>query len=400
MYKRQRLKRKILMTLAVSTLLYNTPAYASTILNDATPDLKNMKNTSFTIGAGETVTTWSGTKERPSPINVKYNGDIVVLGGGIWRPMDATSLKLVNGTFELYKDALVDMSYKYGENYPANLWNTNGTRRGFVAHHAILHDGAILRMNLNKNDYSDSFTFYNPQLAAGEDSATVRVQIRYCKNFGGNDWEASNVYYLSGSTTNGIIYLGDLDENVASKLDFAAESYYIDDSLHKYLFVPELTSVTSTDPYTGAISKSYNVDWTAKRTELISQGVFSAANAQLSMRNLWRMEDGLFWKRGEDLRATNSLGQSEGADGAWAQVWRGKYSFDGAYGSSFGQNYNGIQIGYDKKREGNLFGGEVYTGLFVSLLNSDADFNQHTIKSGTDEADYSSSAGDLESSGI
>ncbi|SDE28862.1 TonB-dependent receptor domain-containing protein [Sporomusa acidovorans] len=398
---RTKKRQALLAALAVSALLYTSPAYASAILNDATPDLKNMKNTSFTIGAGETVTTWSGTKERPSVLNVQYNGDIVVLGGGIWRPMDATSLKLVNGTFELYKDALVDMSYKYGENYPANTWNRNDTRsdRGFVAYHAILHDGAILRMNVNENDYSDSFMFNNPQLAAGEDSATVRVQIRYRKYFCGTDWEASQANYLSGSSSN-IVSLTNLDSNVANNLNFAAESYYIDDSLHKYLFVPELTSVPSTDPYTGAVSKYYNIDWTATRTDLISQGVLSAANAQLSMRNLWRMEDGLFWKRGEDLRASNARGQSEGADGAWAQVWRGKYSFDGAYGSSFDQSYNGIQVGYDKQREGKIFGGKLYTGLFLSMLNSDADFHQHSMESGTDAALYSSSAGDLKSGGI
>lgn len=396
----------LLAALAVSALLYTSPAYASTILNDETPDLKkNMKSTSFTIGAGETVTTWSGTKEQPSFLNVKYNGDIVVLGGGTWRPMDATSLRLVNGTFELYKDGLVDMSYKYGENYPANPWNRNNTGsdiesdRGFVAYHAILHDGAILRMNVNENEYSDSFMFDNPQLAAGENSATVRVQIKYRKYFGDTDWEASKANYLSGSTNN-IIALTTLDSNVAKKLDFAAESYYIDDALHKYLFVPELTAGISTDPDTGAISKNYNLDWTATRTDLISQCVLSAANAQLSMRNMWRMEDGLFWKRGEDLRAANARGQSEGADGAWAQIWRGKYDFDGAYGSSFDQSYNGIQVGYDKQREGKFFGGKLYTGLFLSLLNSDADFHQHTMKSGTDEALYSSSNGKLKSGGI
>ena len=80
----------------------------------------------------------------------------------------------------------------------------------------------------------------------------------------------------------------------------------------------------------------------------MSQGVYSAANAQLSMRNLWRIEDDLFWKRGEQLRSEERLGQSEGNDGAWAQVWRGKYDFDGVSGSKFGQTYNGIQTGMIK----------------------------------------------------
>ncbi|SFM00698.1 TonB-dependent receptor domain-containing protein [Pelosinus propionicus] len=404
-------KRQVLLAaLAVSAMLYTSPAYASLLLNDGPPDRMDLMDTSFTIGPNETVTTWARTKEqynKAAKMNIYYNGNIVVLGGGIWRPMDASSaINLDTGTLELYKDAVLDLSYKYGENYPGNLWDTTATMRTFSADHAVLHDGAVLRMNVagrlgstGLDENGDRVFFDNPQLAAGEDSAMVKVQFRYCKYLGGTDWEVSKANSLSGSTSN-IIQLLNLDSTVAEKLNFAAESYYIDDSLHKYLFVPELTSGTSTDPDTGAISKSYKVDWTATRTDLISQGVLSAANAQLSMRNLWRMEDGLFWKRGEDLRAANARGRSEGADGAWAQIWRGKYSFDGAYGSSFDQSYNGIQVGYDKQREGKIFGGKLYTGLFLSMLNSDADFHQHSLKSGTDEALYSRSAGDLKSGGI
>lgn len=412
---RTKKKQVLLAALAVSALLYTSPAYASLLLNDGPPDKMDLMNTSFTIGPNETVTTWARTKEqynKAAKSNIDYNGNIVVQSGGIWRPMDAASgIHLDTGTFELYKDAVLDMSYKYGENYPGNLWNTSGAsaaNRGLSANHAVLHDGAVLRMNVagrlgssatGLDENGDSFSFDNPQLAAGEASATVKVQFRYCKYLGGTDWEASKANSLSGGTAN-IINLLNLDSNVAEKLNFVGQTYYIDDSLHKYLFVPELKSGTSTDPYTGAISKSYKVDWTATRTDLISQGVLSAANAQLSMRNLWRMEDGLFWKRGEDLRAANSQGRIEGTDGAWAQIWRGKYSFAGAYGSSFGQNYNGIQVGYDVPREENLYGGKLYTGLFLSLLNSDADFHQHTMKSGTDEALYSGSTGDLKSGGI
>ncbi|CQR74427.1 Serine protease EspC precursor [Sporomusa ovata DSM 2662] len=183
-----------------------------------------------------------------------------------------------------------------------------------------------------------------------------------------------------------------------TKTDASTNKLLLDGNFKKYSITSWLTKDGSID-----VDHYYyyqDLNWEARCTDLVSQGVFSAANAQLSMRNLWRMENGLFWKRGEDLRAANSQGQSEGADGAWAQVWRGKYDFDGAYGSSFGQNYNGIQVGYDKQREEKLFGGKLYTGLFLSLLNSDADFHQHTIKSGTDEGLYSGSTGDLKSGGI
>ncbi|SFM00671.1 autotransporter outer membrane beta-barrel domain-containing protein [Pelosinus propionicus] len=410
--RRNQAKHAFLAATVMAALFCTTPAQAAPILNDGTPDRTNMINTDLTIGSGETVTTWSRTTERPTA--VRYNGNILINSGGIWRPMDAKAIN-VYGSFELDSGALLDLSYKYGENYPDNPWatyeNTNlAYSRNFLTYGTtILHDGSIIRLNVGggtgTDNLSDKLVFNNLQLAADETAATVRLQIRYNKNTGGlgeknstaNFWDFASASLYSG-TINRVITINNITEAVDNNLDFSAETYYKDSSLNKYLFVPTLTSAEST--YEGVTTKSYNLDWTATRTDLVSQGVFSAANAQLSMRNLWRMEDGLFWKRGEELRAANRLGQNEGADGAWAQIWRGDYSYDGAYGSSFGQSYNGIQVGYDKQREGNLFGGKVYTGLFLSMLNSNADFHQHTLSSGSDEALYSSSAGDLKSGGI
>ncbi|SDE69996.1 TonB-dependent receptor domain-containing protein [Sporomusa acidovorans] len=407
----------ILLTALIAAALFcvTPPAQAAPILNDGTPDRTNMINQDLTINSGETVTTWSGTKERPN--SVKYNGNILINSGGIWRPMDAKAIN-VYGSFELDSGALLDLSYKYGENYPDNPWGTYdstnlASSRNFLTYGTtILHDGSIIRLNVGGGNetanLSDKLVFNNLQLAADETAATVRLQIRYNKNTGGlgeqnstaNFWDSATASVYSG-TINELITINNLTETIDDNLNFSAETYYMDSSLNKYLFAPTLTSVEST--YEGVTTKNYNLDWTATRTDLVSQGVFSAANAQLSMRNLWRMEDGLFWKRGEELRAANRLGQSgkaSGTDGAWAQIWRGQYDFAGAYGSDFSQSYNGIQVGYDKQREGNLFGGKVYTGLFLSMLNSNADFHQHTLSSGSDEALYSSSAGDLKSGGI
>lgn len=389
-------RQVLLAALVIEALLYTSSAYAVPLVLDDGDSVtnKNVGSTALLITSGQTATTWYGAKENSK---AKYT-NVTIESGGIWRPMDAYNIS-INEALTIKKDGILDLSYKYGENYPGNSWDASASVvRGLYANTAksstIFYDGAILRANVG-NTENDKFFFKNPQLAADETSATVRVQIRYNKNIGGIDWESSNANYLSGSI-DGFISLSNLDANVSNNLNFAAEKYYVDDSLHKYLFVPVLSSSMGSDSTT----KYYNIDWTATRTDLISQGVLSAANAQLSMRNLWRMEDGLFWKRGEELRFANSQGQNEGADGPWAQVWRGKYSFDGAYGSDFGQNYNGIQVGYDKAREGKLFGGKLYTGLFLSLLNSDVDFHQHTMKSGLDEALYSSSIEDLKSNGI
>lgn len=371
-----------------------------------------MINQDLTVGPGETVTTWSGTQQRPN--SVKYNGIILINSGGIWRPMDAKAIN-VYGTFELKSGALLDLSYKYGENYPNNPWGTYdninlASSRNFLTYgKTVLHDGSIIRLNVGGgNDtinLSDKLVFNNLQLAAAEAAATVRLQIRYNKNTGGlggknsaaNFWDSATANVYSGRIYT-LITINNLTKTVGDNLNFSAETYYMDSSLKKYLFVPTLTSAESTS--NGVTTKYYNLDWTATRTDFISQGVFSAANAQLAMRNLWRMEDGLFWKRGEELRSVGRLGPGEGSDGAWAQVWRGKYDFGGAIGSSFGQTYNGIQVGYDKEREGKLFGGKLYTGLFLSNLTSKADFHQYNIQNDSDTIAYNHGSGDLKSGGL
>jgi outer membrane autotransporter protein len=418
-------KHTLLAASIAAALFCITPAYAAgPELPGETVDKPDAGAAPLVIGAGQTITTWAGATQSASYL---YGNGVTIESGGIWRPMDVNGVSTHGGILTIKNGATLDLSYKY-EDYAydvADAATWKSLKRGFgnyvdnaatgAATKTVLYDGAILKGTIYGKDYRTQFNFMNPQLGEGESSATVRVQLRYDKSFfsGKNSgvpagsWEAAQATTLQNKV-NSIVQLTVRNTTedkaalaaVVDKLNFVAENSYIDDALHKYLLTSKLTPVTFT-PGTSA-TRSYNLDWTATRTDLLSQGVFSAANAQLSLRNLWRMEDGLFYKRGEDLRNANRLGPSESADGAWAQVWRGKYDFDGAIGSSFGQSYDGIQVGYDKQREGKLFGGKLYSGLFLSLLNSDADFHQHSVISdnGVDKALYSHSGGDLESKGL
>ncbi|MEL7633604.1 MULTISPECIES: TonB-dependent receptor domain-containing protein [Sporomusa] len=463
-------KRQVFLAACVAAaLLCSTPTYAvPKLAGEPDPDIKsvNADYPNLLIDQNETKTTWAnryqnndgvgaGHTENASVGSVTYSGMITVAQGAIWRPMDAANSIAIN-KLELQAGALLDVSYKYGANlgdsrdYPAGAtyWPAangagNNYARMFTINEAILHDGAIMRLNVGGGRYtivngekrdslqSDRVTLYGDKLQLPDGAATVLLQIRYNKNTGGalnapagasaiDHWALTTAPVVTGTITSvvrvyNVITTKAADGTIlttspAEGLTFVADRpYYVDSSLNKYYFVPILNPKSSDpainkDPVTGDITEnfiqSYDIDWTATRSDLVSQGIFSAANAQLSLRNLWRIEDGLFWKRGEDLRAANRLGQSEGADGAWAQIWRGKYDFAGAYGSDFGQSYNGIQLGYDKQREGDFYGGKLYTGLFLSMMNSDADFHQHSKQTDTGEALYSRSAGDLKSNGI
>ena len=390
-----------LVFLIISSLGLYLPVYGSIVLDDGTPDLTNMINQNFTVSSGESVTTWSSTTENGGSFSKqgRYNGNILIETGGIWRPMDSAGAAKTYGTLEIENGGLLNLSYKYGENYPDNEWNSTGSQYAYslaAKGTTILHNGSSIRLNLSGTSsyIGGGISFYNLVMPSDESTVDVNLQLRYNKNFGGIDWNSASGLYYSGELQ-GLINIYNLTSDVDKNLTFTPETYYMDSSLYKYKF----TSYLNTE-YKDSTTKYYNLDWTADRTALMSQGVYSAANAQLSMRNLWRIEDDLFWKRGEQLRSEERLGQSEGNDGAWAQVWRGKYDFDGVSGSKFGQTYNGIQTGYDKKWDGKHGGGNIYTGVFVSLLDSDANFHQHAVYDETNEVDYSGSKGDLKARGI
>lgn len=477
-YKRtQQAKHTVLAASIAAALFCFTPtAYADVERPGETVDQPNAGAAPLLIEAGQSKTTWGGATQTA---NSSYK-DVTIESDGIWRPMDyagyvsSKSINVLSGdssvaTLEIKSGGILDLSYKYIENWPDFSWQLGteadgsipiidsraGVRKLIVGKQpnsttdpqgqVLLHDGAILRLtaagtysthgnyrwgtpNYDPNNgisapAFDTVIFNNTHLAsAGADGkTTINLQMSYGKYFLGENPDTRTETQLSGTLDNIITAkatqyvrsgyatqtwgdFGNLDN-----LAVAYERSYVDSALKKYLVEGEVTSDPATtkalatsgnNRYYTVQTKTFDLNWTATRTELLSQGVFSAANAQLAVRNLWRMEDGLFYKRGEELRNADRLGVGAGADGAWAQVWRGKYDFDGAIGSGFGQTYDGIQVGYDKQREGDLYGGKLYTGLFLNMLNSDADFHQHSLQYGSDTVVYNHGSGDLESKGL
>lgn len=148
-------KSKILLAALVVTALSSTmPVYANPILNDGEPDQKNVGSAALTITAkpaGTGTTTWSGTAENSYNVTwgVPTYANVTIQNGGIWRPMDSNSI-YIPGSLTIEKDAVLDLSYKYGENYPANPWtgrNGSVTVRRLSSANTVFYDGAILRLN-------------------------------------------------------------------------------------------------------------------------------------------------------------------------------------------------------------------------------------------------------------
>ena len=316
-----------------------------------------------------------------------------------------------------------DDDTEYGS-WPTDQGSTGQPARRLEIYNGKFGTDLTFRLNLgtkysekkegvsSSEGYSDQILLHTPTLIDETAEAVSKIKVQYVinksfglgtgSNFGISSWEAA-----TGSIYEGKVYsvFGFRESDTATMDKFLVtgepDKTAIDGALNKYIIDSELKKDTSS-----ATSNNYSVYWTAQKQDFLSQGAYSAANAALSMRNLWRIEDNLFWKRGEDVRFhQDTLRQTApadtdaaryGEDGIWANMWRGKYDFAGIQGSGFGQNYNGIQVGIDKLRTRELFGGKVYTGVFVSKMNSDADFYAQNAGG----ANYNSGKGELESLGV
>lgn len=407
---------------------YAVPGYATQTIVGETSDAINWGTGGPYIFTGESKTTYFNGLQGTSNVGgANYNASITIGAGGIWRPLDKKYNVYANA-LTMESGSTVDMAYKYSaaNNYTEAAYGTNFwliTSTGTIAPARNLNiangkfgDDVTFRINLGTKNtpwngviwdttatagYTDAVVLQTPTLIDTASDATVNVNVAYVlnKNFGaGNNtnfsWATVTDTSLKGRV-DGVFSITDSDTATMDKFNVTGSATnQVDGALNKYIISTELVEDTNT-----AITRAYSVYWTAQQQGFLSQGAYSAANAALSTRNLWRIEDGLFWKRGDDRRfASRNTAQDDFSDreGVWANTWRGKYSYDGVQNSSFGQTYSGIQVGYDKLRDREMLGGKVYTGLFFSKMTSDADFNAQN----TGGADYNSGKGDLDSDGL
>ncbi|HWR07615.1 TonB-dependent receptor domain-containing protein [Sporomusa sp.] len=412
-------KALILSLVLASVYSYNTCAFASQSITGEVVD-----QTSWGATAGENVSIPEGTTWRTyvsaSDTGTTYKANITLEENSIWRPLDAKDITVRNGATSVFimKDgATIDLAYKYSsangytEANGYDTWpiNSNAARvagRKITIWNGQFGDNLTFCINLGTYNsitgtgYKDTVILQSPTLIDTTDGATSNVTVAYTlnKNFAGYNWTQETAALLEGKVVE-VFRISSSTSDIMDKFNVTGSATnQVDGALNKYVISTELLN----DPFNTVAdntNKRWSVFWTAQKQDFMSQGAYSAANAALSTRNLWRIEDGLFWKRGDDQRFANrSIGQDDFGqrEGVWANTWRGKYSYDGVQNSSFGQTYSGIQVGYDKLRDRELLGGKLYTGLFFSKMTSDADFYAQN----TGGADYNSGRGDLDSNGL
>lgn len=402
---------------------------------------RTVRNT-YTIDAGEEKSTYAGEDQTGASGNGRYSYRYTILNigeGSTWRPMDASDTIVVGrssytDSFTMEDGSTVDLSYKYsdangytddrtwsdrnGNTYTS--WPISGgfrAGRTLAIYNGQFGDNLTFKINLGTKNatlrsdgtydsslavgYGDSVELYNPTLLDTDADAVSHIKIEYVlnKNFAGYDWTAMTDALVQGNTFSGLYIRDDTGTGtIFDKFIVTGESGgQVDGAFHKYNISTELKQEDGGE-YAG-YNRSYDVYWKAERIGALSQGVYSFANAALAARNLWRIEDGLFWKRGDDLRFEEQDRTEDDfthREGLWANTWRGEYTFGGIEGSAFKQTYNGIQTGYDKMRAEPLRGGRLYTGMFIHEMTSDTDFSAQSVAGG----DYNRGQGNLKSRGI
>ena len=212
----------------------------------------------------------------------------------------------------------------------------------------------------NVTPNADKFTF--AKLAADSSTATQYITVGYDKAFDG-----SRLNSFIGEVT--VLTVTDL-EHGQNLNNFIGKESVMDDPLTRFLATPTVT-------VDGNDVKITQIDFEEAGA---SETVMTAADAQMALGSMWRIEGNNLMKRMGELRSDKEAAKG----GVWARYYRGELSADSAYDREFSQDYTAFQGGIDKVQD--YKGGKLYTGIAVNRIDSNAG--------------YTAGSGDLSSTGV
>ena len=212
----------------------------------------------------------------------------------------------------------------------------------------------------NVTPNADKFTF--AKLAADSSTATQYITVGYDKAFDGSSLDS-----FIGEVT--VLTVTDLAPG-QNLNNFIGKESVMDDPLTRFLATPTVT-------VDGNDVKITQIDFEEAGA---SETVMTAADAQMALGSMWRIEGNNLMKRMGELRSDKEAAKG----GVWARYYRGELSADSAYDREFSQDYTAFQGGIDKVQE--YKGGKLYTGIAVNRIDSNAG--------------YTAGSGDLSSTGV
>ena len=307
------------------------------------------------------------------------------------------------------KNSIIDLSY--ANTSTGNLNTYTGTytdedghiqtvtlsdaRRYLIADSAALGENTAFRVGVYGDTKSTANTYTNDTVYigtatpanSGASKTNLYIQLGYVPEIRtGASYGAvayDEPYYQTGQpvVNHGVlgIYSG------ADKFTVSGQTSKADGIYSVYEITPVIGEqdnyfTDSSNNLTGTMW--YLKGYTYEDTGEIAESGRTAGDNALTLQNLWKAHVSSLFNRPEDLhrRYTVSDGKTprlgrdvDEKENVWAEAWHGRYSSTSDYGRHVGQNYTGLQAGYDKLLNGTYGGGKVYAGLFAARLDSDSD---------------------------
>lgn len=373
---------------------FSLPKYWVTGKSD-TEEASDSSDPNFNSQSGDTSHTYQG---GTSPINDKFFNAVTAI----------TIKNLVTGA-----NSMIDMSYantatnNAGDTYTGTYTDDNGkeqsvttaSKRYLLADSATLGEGTTFRLGAyGTKDYqgvdssnagsTDTVYIHNASQAdVSADKTHLYIQLGYVPGIStGASYGAG---YLGGVTYNNA---GELNvdgallgiQNGADKFTVTAQTSKADGIYSVYEITPIIGEEDNyfTDDAGNKTGKVwYLKGYTYEDTGEVAESGKTAGDNAMTLQNLWKTHVSSLFDRPEDLhrRHTVSEGQTpklgkdlDDKENVWGEAWHGRYNSSSDYGRKVGQNYNGMQAGYDKLLNSTYGGGKVYAGVLVTRITGDS----------------------------
>ena len=305
--------------------------------------------------------------------NVKVVGQAVAAGsaGSALGIAPITYLKDANVTFAGYNDYYDNYYYDpdtatYGKNIAGS-----STFHTYTSDTGILNLQGSNTFTVNTDlahNTSDKLSFASlSNESTGTNYVAVATDASILKNSKGTINGKTVVIEIADAdnalTAKGNQFIFNNAAGVSTDVTFEGKNFSTEGVLRKY----KITPIVETE-YDG---DSKNVIITAIDYDMASpsEGLMTASDAQLAMRNIGLVENSTLMHRMGELRQDLPV-----EDGIWAKFSRGEFAADSSYGRTFDQSYNQFYLGYDKQRS--YKNGKLYTGVAVSHIDGNVDYER------------------------
>lgn len=405
--------KRLALSAACALALTAMPVHTN-VVSAAAPDYVVTSPT--TTNNGDQVDA-NGNPWASGIINYKY-GTVTVWSGGVWRPLDdpsstsTASRKLFVDTLDLHSGSMADFAYSSTTNKNlavtgttisalGTLWSNNRGFRSYYITNANI-DGGTFRINYGTTATASQDRIYITNLSGT--NQPIYIQIAYSTSIAGNINAGT---YSTGNAANKLAALLLIQHNTGSLTasDIIGQASIGDGVLTQYRITPTFrvdeNAVVSSTAY-DLVAYLMSLTW-ENLSGAHSTSAKMTGDAQLALRNMWRVDESNLFSRMNALRLANTrrpdgsaargdannlagVLRTEDDEGVWANLYNGSLNNRSSYGRSFDQQYNGFQVGYDKLRAGDFYSGRLYTGLMLTKSTSNMS--------------YLTGRGDLESSSI